>query len=502
MTEHDDDPIDTDSGAPVAEGELLAGKYRVEKVLGAGGMGVVVAATHVELGERVAIKFLHEEALQHEEATARFMREARAAVRIKSEHVARVIDVGRLESGAPYMVMEYLSGRDLSATVKGGTAISVEDAVDYLIQTCDAMADAHALGIVHRDLKPANLFLTERSDGSQLVKVLDFGISKVTQLDVGDVGLTRTSTAMGSPLYMSPEQMRSAKNVDHRTDIWSLGAILFELLGGVTPFNANSFPELCAEVLANPPRSLKELRPDVPAELEAVIGRCLEKQPEARYGSVAELAAALLPFAPRHSRASVEKLTRVLERAGMPTISDRETAPTPSAEPAVRGAPAVGAVDARTMNTWADTRPGGSPKRTGLWLLGALGALLLIAGAGFALTRPAQELASSAEPAAEPTSPPAEVREPEPTTLAPSPPAAEDAAAPLVAPAPGAAEPGAARAAAKPKDARKPAAATTAEAVTTAKPEAEPKPAPTAPATTAAPAEPKPPKNPLDMGLK
>src|SRR3954470_13666053 len=215
------------SEAPVQEGEILAGKYRVERVLGVGGMGVVVAATHLQLDERVAIKFLVPDALSSDEAVARFAREARAAVKIKSEHVARVIDVGTLDNGAPYMVMEYLEGGDLSRVLQAQGPLPVEDAVEYVLQACEAIAHAHVLGIVHRDLKPANLFLTKRNDGSQSVKVLDFGISKVLSGNSGasssDAAMTRTRAVMGSPLYMSPEQMTSTRDVDGRTDIWALG---------------------------------------------------------------------------------------------------------------------------------------------------------------------------------------------------------------------------------------------------------------------------------------
>jgi serine/threonine-protein kinase len=187
-------------------GEVLAGKYMVDQVLGQGGMGVVVAGRHVQLGNRVAIKFLLPGAAQHPEATARFLREARAAVQIQSEHVARVSDVGTLDNGAPYMVMEFLNGSDLGQVLAArGAPFAIEEGVSYLLQACEAIAEAHALGIVHRDLKPANLFLTQRADGSALVKVLDFGISKVMAGHDADASITATATVMGSPAYMSPE---------------------------------------------------------------------------------------------------------------------------------------------------------------------------------------------------------------------------------------------------------------------------------------------------------
>ena len=207
-----------------APGDVIAGKYRVERVLGAGGMGVVVAALHLQLDERVALKLLSTSAAGNEEATARFLREARAAVKIKSEHVARVSDVGTLENGVPYMVMEYLDGTDLARWLAGRGVLPVEQAVDFLLQAGEAIAEAHTLGIVHRDLKPANLFCSKKPDGRLCIKVLDFGISKVTApggpggTDGGQHDLTRTATVVGTPTYMSPEQMLASRLVDLRTD--------------------------------------------------------------------------------------------------------------------------------------------------------------------------------------------------------------------------------------------------------------------------------------------
>ena len=304
--------------AGVREGDILAGKYRVERVLGIGGMGVVVAAHHLQLDEKVALKFLLPDALDNSEAVARFAREARAAVKIKSEHVARVIDVGALPNGAPYMVMEYLDGGDLAAWIEERGALPVEQAVEFVLQACEAIAEAHALGIVHRDLKPANLFCIRRADGRLAIKVLDFGISKRLQFSASaPSAITHASALMGSPLYMSPEQMKSAKTVDSLTDIWALGVILFELVAGKTPFIADSLPELALRVTTEPPTPLREIRPEAPAALESVIQRCLEKDRSKRYRNVAELGRALLPFAPKRANGSVERISDVIEAAGL-----------------------------------------------------------------------------------------------------------------------------------------------------------------------------------------
>jgi serine/threonine protein kinase len=305
--------------AGVEPGQILLGKYRIERVLGMGGMGVVVAATHVTLEERVAIKFLLPQALSNGEAVTRFLREARAAVRIKSEHVARVTDVGQLENGSPYMIMEYLDGSDLGTVGQNRGALPIEEAVEFVLQACEALAEAHALGIVHRDLKPANLFLVTRADGTPSVKVLDFGISKVTGMAASgsDLGMTKTTTIMGSPLYMSPEQMASSRDVDSRTDIWALGAILYELLAGTVPFQADTITQLCVMILQQPAPTLRNVRPDAPEGLQTVITRSLAKDRNQRYRNIAEFAQALAPFAPRRARLSIERVSRVIESAGL-----------------------------------------------------------------------------------------------------------------------------------------------------------------------------------------
>ena len=290
----------SDSGrvkSPVAPGDIVAGKYRIERVLGSGGMGVVVAARHIDLDQPVALKFILPHALAGKGNVERFMREARAAVRLKSEHVARVYDVGRDAEDRPFMVLELLEGMDLAKLSKQKGPLPVADAVEYVLQACEALVEAHAAGIVHRDLKPQNLFVTRRLNGTPLLKVLDFGIAKaIGPGAVGQMALTDSAAIIGSPLYMAPEQMRSARTAEVRSDIWALGVILYELLGGQLPFDGETVTEVCIRVVNEDPKALLELRPGLEEPLVAIVMRCLEKEPEARYHNVSALAAALEPF--------------------------------------------------------------------------------------------------------------------------------------------------------------------------------------------------------------
>src|ERR1041384_4170192 len=299
--------------SPVQEGDVLAGKYRVEKVLGFGGVGVVVSAFRGDLEQRVAVKFLSHAAAERPDAAERFRREARAAAKIRSEHVARVLDVGTLDTGLPYMVMEFLEGNDIADELRRLNVLPITDAVEFVLQAIEALAEAHAAGVVHRDLKPGNLFLARRADGSRRVKVLDFGISKApTGTSVEELSLTKTAALIGSPLYMAPEQMRSAKDVDTRADIWSLGAMLYEMLTGQPPYTGESIPQLCAALLHDEPIPLRQHRPEIPEGLEQAVLRCLMRSEEHRYPTVYDLGRALVPFAMPNSRIHVERAERVL----------------------------------------------------------------------------------------------------------------------------------------------------------------------------------------------
>jgi len=297
----------------VPEGEILAGKYRAERVLGAGGMGVVVRVRHLENSQIFALKFLRPSVARDASATTRFLREAQAAGRIESPHVVRIFDVGKLASGTPYLVMEYLEGTTLEARLAGGKSLPVSAACDLAVQACEGLAAAHATGVIHRDIKPANLTLCPAESGADLLKILDFGVSKILDESPGQ-GLTRTQTALGSPLYMSPEQMRSARTADARADQWSLGAVIYRMATGRLPFNAPSLPRVCVQVMEGNFPAMASVCPDLPAEFVAAVERCLRVSPSERHADVAELAEALAPFAGPDAGARAERCCAILGR--------------------------------------------------------------------------------------------------------------------------------------------------------------------------------------------
>jgi eukaryotic-like serine/threonine-protein kinase len=453
----------------IAEGTIVAEKYRVERVLGVGGMGIVVAAMHLHLEERVAIKFLLPEVAVVPEAVARFTREARIAAKIKGEHVAKVLDVALLADGTPYLVMEYLVGTDLAGRLQSHGPLPVHDAVTFMLQACEALAEAHTLGIVHRDLKPANLFVATRPDGSPALKILDFGISKLTSSSgtSGGHAMTRTTAIMGSPNYMSPEQLKSARDVDARADIWALGASLFEVLTGRVPFEAEELPQLCTMILYSEPYGLRDLKPDLPPELQAVLSRCLAKDRALRYQHVLELATDLARFGPPDAHRSVERIARVFGSAYPASVPSQ-----PSVVPHQAQVTGV---------TWGQTQSPPSSRLAPL-LIGAALALGAVAAAAFFFLRSTGE--ATAEPAASgvpsvvvaPPPPPEAVAVVPPTPPPVASPVVPETAAPPVTSAPAVA--------ATPAPAPRP---------RTARPAARPKPAP-APAPAPAPVAPAPAK--------
>ena len=293
----DDEPIASSDFSPNVpkEGDIIDGKYLVGTVIGEGGMGVVLSGEHMQLRQPIAIKVLAPKYAADRQFRARFLREARAAASLSSDHAVRIIDVGTTAEKLPFMVMERLEGESLESRLERGP-LSVPMTLDIVAQALSAIADAHARGLVHRDLKPGNLFLTPKDDGSLRVKVLDFGISKsMLEVDASatDASLTAPRALLGSPLYMSPEQLRDASGVDARTDVWAMGVVIFELLSGRAPFETNSIPELYAKILNEATPSLRALVPNVSFELEAVISRCLEKERSERFSDAADLARAI-----------------------------------------------------------------------------------------------------------------------------------------------------------------------------------------------------------------
>ena len=388
-----------------SDGVLVAGKYRIDRRLGRGGMGVVVAATHIHLRHQVALKFLEPAYASNPKVVERFVREARAAAGLRGEHVCRVSDVGALDDGTPFIVMELLDGTDLSQLLRSGGALPVQRACSYVLQACIGVGEAHALGIVHRDLKPANLFLARRPDGTPLVKVLDFGIAKAPAgSDNSEFSLTQTTGVLGSPGYMSPEQLRSSHDVDLRTDIWSLGVILYELVSGRPPFTAESVTELAIRVWmdARPP-----FVGSMPDGFDHVIDRCLAKKPDDRYPDLANLAHALAVYAGSDGWDLANSVSRLLKSGpllasgpGDPAMGS-SVAPTvpptafahPAAVPTTLGSSAVSLISA----------PPVSPRR---WVIPAMvaavaigiGAAVAIVHTGRATIEPAIE-----SPIAKPT---------------------------------------------------------------------------------------------------
>ena len=432
--------------AQLAVGSVVDGKYRVDSVLGRGAMGVVVQATHLHLGERVALKFLRYKAKAGvgDDFASRFKREARVSAKLKNEHITRVIDVGVWRDHVPYMVMDYLQGTDLRQVIKGSGSLPIALAIDYTVQVCEGIAEAHSLGIVHRDLKPSNLFITKRPDGSDIIKILDFGISKWKHDEAELDELTQTGVVLGSPKYMAPEQLFGSADVDARADVWSVGAILYEMLCGRPPYDLPTFTKICAELSTDRmPPSLTARRAEVPAGLDAVVMKCFQRAPGNRVQTVADLAGGILdaveaPFAdavrtriaatlePKSARDALAASGSTTMNTG--SYSAMLTSSTTGRKvvafpPSPAGA---GAVESTTSPT--SVSPSSTPlkkSRTGLWL-GAV-AVVLLGGVAFYAFGTKGPDAPPARPAAQTTAPPEATTTP--TASAPPTAAAPTAAA-------------------------------------------------------------------------
>jgi len=400
---------------PIQPGQILLDKYGVERVLGAGGMGVVVAARHLALDELVAIKFMLGGGSPAD--LARFVREARAAVRLKSQHVARVLDVAALEDGTPYMVLEHLDGNDLAHVLKERGPLPVGEAVDLILQASEAIAEAHSIGIIHRDIKPANLFLTRGLDGAPNVKVLDFGIAKWTNAGTAKMD---PSQPMGSAPYMALEQFASTNLVDPRTDVWALGATLFHLLTGKTPFHyddVDSIQAMMHTIMFREPLRPRALRPELSEAMENILLRCLEKEQSERFPSVAALAAVLAPFGSDHAVLYSKRVAKVLGEpepsAYVATSSEARTAPLPQLVDATAPLPQPAAATAPLPQlAEALAEPATPRKQRGVAVVALVVAVLLVLGGVFVGSRIGREPETSSVTMTPETKAPAALEKP------------------------------------------------------------------------------------------
>jgi serine/threonine-protein kinase len=423
-------------------GQVVGGRYQIVGLLGQGGMGVVYEARHTLVGRRFAIKFLRPEHARDLEMLARFQREARAAGALESENIAAVTDFGLDEAGTPYLVMERLAGDDLARLLERNGRLAATRAAGIALQACRGLAVAHAAGIVHRDLKPENLFVLRRADGGDLVKVIDFGIAKLRAPGGDASGTTANGAEMGTPYYMPPEQARGERDLDHRVDVYAMGAILYEMLAGAKAHRGDGYNAILFDILDRPPTPLAPLRPGLPAGLAAVVERAMAFEPADRHASAAELADALAPFAGgARLPGEAARATAIVARAA------GSAAPVPVADPRAFTVRAPATVEVTAAR---DGDAGGAPgartrgRRRLLPLAVAAAALLVAAGAVVrarqgrfavpaghaAIARPAPPAAqvapaATAPPAPEPAHPPEPPPRPAPEPAVAAPPPAQ-----------------------------------------------------------------------------
>ncbi len=410
-----EDRVPSSTAMRVPVGSVLRDKYRVERVLGEGGMAVVVEATHLGLAAPVAVKVLSSSAVARTEALERFFQEARTMATLASAHVVRVLDVDRLPTGEPYLVMEKLTGRDLGQLLEESGPVDPDTAAAWVLEACEGVAEAHARGIVHRDLKPSNLFLAERAVGEPIIKVCDFGIAKLLgpeQERASSPHITTTQQVVGSPAYMAPEQIRTPRDVDFRADLWALGVILHELISGKLPHEHETVTEILAAICMDDVAPLSSLRSSVPPELDAIVARCLQRDPADRYGSAMELASALREFLrrrgslrPAAARSTMTSAREPFDARPIPLAAVKDTPPIPLVAP-----------KPLTEDDFAEL---GQPQRRRWYMVATGAAVLLLLVAILYATR-----APSSGPTGELTSAPssghAASPDPPPTSAAPS----------------------------------------------------------------------------------
>jgi serine/threonine-protein kinase len=343
-------------------GDVIDGKYALVRLIGHGGMGSVYEARHVRIGQRVALKFLHSRLGKNPEIVARFVREARAAAAVGSEHIIAINDIGEGPEGAPYLVMELVAGEDLASLIRRTGRLDAARTARIGAQVCRGLKAAHARGIIHRDLKPDNLMLTVREDGTEWVKILDFGVAKFRDaLAAGGGQLTGADSFLGTPQYMAPEQFGEAAAVDWRADVYSVGVVLYELLTGTLPFDGRALGELMTRIRTAAAPPLATVRPDLSPELARIVSRAMARDREARFQTMDDLAAALRPFGGEVAPLEVlvtptsagpietEAPTMLSLAGGPPSLPSRGPAPSVDAPPRRRawlwvlGAALVGA---------------------------------------------------------------------------------------------------------------------------------------------------------------